>query len=355
MSTAFTVTSLQQDEQAPHGLPETLAERIAAMQHAPGRIVLIARRGDRSIGVLVARRRRTTTMLRIVLFWVLADEVDHDAVSRQLVSALEQLSLATDVLTWRISADASEADIPFMLRAIAHIGAAGPDALYSERHLTSDGLAGKSTTPIYTQTTRFTCGAACLMMAFAGLDASIPIDRQLEITLWREATSVVSKDGPGGCDPYGLALAAAARGYRLRVFMSTPDAVLVDRGNTDEKRELIKFVQADFKRRVLDAGIQVEARAFLLGELRDAIAAGAVAAVLIDQMETHGRTVPHWVLAHAVSEDHFLVNDPWFEASTLETIADVVDLPIRDAMFERMAWYGEPRYRAALLIDRPAG
>lgn len=354
MAEPINVTQLLDGHEAPLGLPAAMAEHLAAIQSARGRIVFIARRGDAIVGLLIGRRRRTALMLRISHFWVDADDIDRNAVGRELVSALEQLSLDSDILTWRIAADTRENDVPTSLRALAGIAAAWPGSRYTERRLRNDGPTVNSTTPIYTQTTGFTCGSASLMMAFAGLDPSSAMDRLLELTMWREATTVVSMDGPGGCDPYGLALAATSRGYAVKVFMSTPEAILIDRGNTEAKRDLMKFVQADFKTRVLDAGIEVESRAFTIAELRDAVAAGSIAVVLIDQRETHGRTAPHWVVAHAVSEDHFLVNDPWFEVDALENATDVVDLPIRDAMFDRMAWYGEPAYRAALIIGPQA-
>lgn len=352
MAEPINVTQLLEGEETPQGLPAEVSERLKAIQSARGRVVFFARRGGAIVGLLIGRRRRTTSMLRIACFWVDADDIDTNDVGRELVSALEQLSLDSDILTWRIAADTSEKDIPANLRVLAGIATVRPGATYSERRLRNDEATANSTTPIYTQTTGFTCGSASLMMAFAGLNPSAGMDRLLEIDMWREATTVVSMDGPGGCDPYGLALAAASRSYPVKVFMSTPEAILIDRGNTQAKRDLMKFVQADFKSRVLDAGIKVEDRAFTIAELRVAVAAGSIAVVLIDQMETHGRPAPHWVVAHAVSEDHFLVNDPWFEADALEIAADVVDLPIRHAMFERMAWYGEPPYRAALILDR---
>jgi len=350
MAEPINVTQLPDDHEAPQGLPAAMAKHLEAIQTARGRIVLVARRSDAIVGLLIGRRRRTTTMLRISHFWIDADDIEPDAVGRELVSALEQVSHDGDILTWRISTASGEADIPAGLRGVAGIAAARPGAAYAERQLRNNGPTANSRTPIYTQTTGFTCGSASLMMAFAGVDPSSSMDRLLELAMWREATTVVSMDGPGGCDPYGLALAAASRGYAVQVFMSTSEAILIDRGNTEAKRELMKFVQADFKRSVLDAGIKVEARAFDIAELRAAVTAGSIAVVLIDQKETHGRTVPHWVVAHAVSEEHFLVNDPWFEVDALETSCDVVDLPIRDAMFDRMAWYGEPAYRAALII-----
>lgn len=350
MAEPINITQLPEGHEAAQGLPNMIAERLAETRSARGRLVLIARRGDTIVGLLVGRRRRTTTMLRIALFWVDTCDIDPSSIGRELVSALEELSFGSDILTWRIAADAGEEDIPQSLRGLTGVVVPRSGAIYSERQLRNDGATTNSKTPIYTQTTGFTCGSASLMMAFAGLDPSSGMDRHLEMIMWREATTVVSMDGPGGCDPYGLALAVASRGYGVRVFMSTSETILIDRGNTEAKRELMKFVQTDFKSRVLESGIKVEDRAFTIAELRDAITGGAIAVVLIDQQETHGRTAPHWVVAHAVNEEFFLVNDPWFEANAFETSADVVDLPIRHAMFERMAWYGEPAYRAALII-----
>lgn len=111
-------------------------------------------------------------MLRIACFWVGADDIDTNDVGRELVSALEQLSLDSDVVTWRIAADTGEEDIPANLRVLTGIAAVQPGATYSERRLRNDEVTANSTPPIYTQTTGFTCGSDLLMMAFAGLNLS---------------------------------------------------------------------------------------------------------------------------------------------------------------------------------------
>ncbi|QIG46589.1 hypothetical protein G5V57_01735 [Nordella sp. HKS 07] len=260
-----------------------------------------------------------------------------------------------DVRVWRISSDTKEDDVPESFRSLIGIPPAAPGAVYSQRSIGDYKSTANSVVPIYTQSTGFTCGPACLMMAFASCSSAVAMDRSLELALWREATTIASSDGPGGCDPYGLAIAAASRGYRLHMLMSTDDPVLIERDDTEKDRELIGFVQSEFKRRVLAAGVKVDIRAFAIAELRQTIERGSTAIVLIDQMETHGRVVPHWILVHAVDGDHFIVNDPWFQPDGLEAPVDVVDLPIRDSMLERMCWYGETPYRAALIIDRFPG
>ncbi|WP_175525654.1 peptidase C39 family protein [Bosea sp. OK403] len=291
-------------------------------------------------------------MLRVVWFWVARPEADGDEteVGRALVAALEEISFGNDVLTWRVADTTGDGDVPSNLRGLLGVAAAAATQRYSERRLRNETVPPRPIAPLYPQSTGFTCGPASLAMAFAGLEPECVPDRQLEIALWREATTVIGLSGPGGCDPYGLALAAAARGYALRLFMSTSEPILLDRADTEAKRALMTFVQADFKSRVLGSGIAVEHRAIEAAELKDAIDAGFIGLVLIDQMETHGRSAPHWIVVHAVHGELFLVNDPWIETASLETEVDVLDLPIRSSVLERMSGYGEPQYRATLLI-----
>lgn len=352
---AEAVIVVQLDGQAaavPAAMPAAVKARLAATGSARGRLVWTALKSSVIVGVMVACRRRTTTMLRIACVWIASDETEDGVVASTLLSALEQWSSDNDVRLWRISADTSEDDIPERFRALTGIPPATPGAAYSQRSLSDNVQSANAAVPIYTQSTNFTCGPACLMMAFASCSSAVSMDRPLELALWREATTIVSSDGPGGCDPYGLAIAAASRGYRLRMLMSTDDPILIERDDTEKNRELMAFVQSEYKRRVLAAGVEVDIRAFAIAEVRDAVARGSTAMVLIDQMETHGRVVPHWILVHAVEGDHLIVNDPWFQPDGLETSADVVDLPIRDSMLERMCWYGETPYRAALIMDR---
>ncbi len=111
-------------------------------------------------------------MLRSACSWGEADDIDTNDVGRELVSALEQLSLDSDIVTWRIAADTGEEDFPANLRGLTGIAAVRPGATYSERRLRNDEATANSTPSIYTQTTGFTCGSALLMMAFVGLNTS---------------------------------------------------------------------------------------------------------------------------------------------------------------------------------------
>ena len=87
------------------------------------------------------------------------------------------------------------------------------DAWRLEKRLHPDVSPQLSEIPYYQQTLDFTCGPAALMMAMHALDDSVPMDRTFELRLWREATTIFMTSGHGGCGPYGLALAAANRGF----------------------------------------------------------------------------------------------------------------------------------------------
>ncbi len=63
----------------------------------------------------------------------------------------------------------------------------------------------------YTQTTEFTCGAACLMMAMRILDRSYTFEREEEFQIWREANSMFMGEEHPGCAHESHAQASTAR------------------------------------------------------------------------------------------------------------------------------------------------
>lgn len=326
------------------------ADRLRRLLAAPTHCGVAAWSGDALVGIVLCLRRPTVAMARLALFWVAPGRGDRLAIGRSLVEALAAQARADGLVAWR-ALPGDEEVLPAELLALAGLSDVEAGRAYRERLLRNrsprPGVAG------YFQTTGFTCGPASLGMALGGLGLAPRMDRALEIELWREATTVIGLTGPGGCDPYGLALAASRRGLSVRLFMSTEEPVLLDRGNSEAKRDLMRFVQADFRVRVDAAGIPVEHRPFAIAEIRAAVAAGAFAIVLVDQKATHGAGAPHWVLVTEAEDGIFRVNDPWVETDALEGPADAEGLPIREDQLDRMAWYGEPAYRAALLVAAP--
>ncbi|WP_344551774.1 peptidase C39 family protein [Kitasatospora saccharophila] len=206
--------------------------------------------------------------------------------------------------------------------------------------------AAPGAVPYMRQTTDFTCGPVALQMGLAALGLRGRPTREAELRLWRRATTV------GGCEPVGLALAAADEGARARVLLSTERPVLLELCVNDEERDLRAFLQDGFRREAAERGLDVRTEAFSLDALRAALAGGAVALVLIEQLGMHDESCPHWITVHGTADpDVFLAHDPWTDANFGESWVDGVDLPLPAATLDRLAWYGTPSYRGLVLLE----
>jgi ribosomal protein S18 acetylase RimI-like enzyme len=320
-------------------VPAEIGDRLAALQKIAG-VTGVAHYSDgRPEAIMIGQRRPAAAMMRIAFFWSAASFISGP----RLLEALEKEALAQDVLCLRADEDTVlriggqwERRDGFLQRWI------GIEPIRRQERIS----------PSWPQTAGFTCGPSALAMAMAGLDPGLRPDRALEIELWREATTIIGPSGPGGCDPYGLALAAHRRGLRVEVFMSSAEPIFLDRAASEERRGLMSFVQAGFKRDVEAVSLPIEPRAFAVEEITQALDRGLLALVLIDQAPMMGYTCPHWVLVHGHGGGLYFLNDPWIEPDRLEQKMDVVDLPVMAAELDRMAWYGNPAYRAALLVGR---
>ena len=225
----------------------------------------------------------------------------------------------------------------------------GMAALRFEKLLRGPETPGVNT-PFYEQSTDFTCGSACLLMALARYRGAEYLDPVWEIRLWREATTVFMLSGPGGCEPFGLAMVAREQGLDPEVWCSTGELLFLETVRDPEKRRVMELAQTDFRARVAAAGTPVHSEAFTLDWLRARLAEGHVAIILVSGYLMMGKKVPHWVLAHGDDGRHIFVHDPWVEDEVGETAADAANIPVPYAVFDRIARFGRSGLRAAVLI-----
>src|SRR5262245_608604 len=98
----------------------------------------------------------------------------------------------------------------------------GGDALRFEKRLVPNITALKAAPPYFHQTTEFTCGPACMMMALAWAGSwagrKFKPAPAFEFQLWREATTIFTGSGPGGCEPYGMAVTLRRHGLVPEVY-----------------------------------------------------------------------------------------------------------------------------------------
>ncbi|MEZ5799702.1 MAG: peptidase C39 family protein [Nitratireductor sp.] len=105
------------------------------------------------------------------------------------------------------------------------------------------------THPYYEQTTDFTCGPCCLMMALARYVPGYVLEPVNEIRLWREATTVFMMSGLGGCEPHGLAVAAVEAGLSAEILVRRKARFFSNSVRDPEKRMVMELAQADFQNR----------------------------------------------------------------------------------------------------------
>ncbi len=206
--------------------------------------------------------------------------------------------------------------------------------------------------PYYRQTLEFTCGPAALIMAMKALDPDLKVNRELEITLWRESTTVFMTSGIGGCTPFGLALAAVHRGFRVSLHTSSGADFFLDSVRSPVKKEVIELVQKGFIRELKQHHVPISRKAVSLQMLQRRMAAGAIPIVLISSYRIYGDKAPHWVVVTGYDERFVRVHDPYVDTEAGETIVDSLNMPILQKEFSRMTRYGRAGLKAVLFIER---
>jgi len=338
------------------------ADRISrrsfrALIARPTAETIIAEEGGTIVGYAMILFRKGTALARLYSI-----AVDPDAKSRGigslLLDAAEQAAFDHDRLLLRLEVreDNQRAIALYKRHGYRPIGrcldyyADHSDALRFEKTLRG-GVPLSTSVPYYEQTTDFTCGSACLMMALASHMPEVRLDPVLEIRLWREATTVFMQSGLGGCEPFGLAVAAHEHGLKPSIMVSTDELLFLQSVRDPEKRMVMQLAQTDFRRRAKTHGIKVRHRGFTMGDILSALRRGASAIVLVSGYHMFGKKVPHWVLAHGEDGRHIMIHDPWVEDDVGETVADAANVPIPYAIFDRMARFGASGLRAAVFLE----
>ncbi len=205
--------------------------------------------------------------------------------------------------------------------------------------------------PWFGQSTAFTCGPACLLMLMAAIDPQLPVSRQLELDLWREATTIYMTSGHGGCHPVGLALAARARKFDAEVYLSQLTTPFLEGVRAAHKKEVLDLVHAQFMDRGRASGVPIVHEAITVLQLERWLQGGGLVMVLISSYRLNGDKAPHWVVVTAQDELCFYLHDPDVEKLTRSSL-DCQDIPIAKEDFAKMLSYGSNRYSAAVVLNR---
>ncbi|MGD9537651.1 MAG: peptidase C39 family protein [Alphaproteobacteria bacterium] len=225
-------------------------------------------------------------------------------------------------------------------------------ALRMEKRLHLEPPPTLAPVPYYAQTLEFTCGPAALMMAMAALDPGVPLDRQTELRLWRESTTIFMTSGHGGSDPYGLGLAGHRRGFEVEIRVSDPNELFIDSVRSEEKKAVMRLVQQDFRKELAKTPVKIVHRRLKVAGMKRRLAQGAVPLVLISSYRFDRQKLPHWVTVTGADDSFVYAHDPFLGTDGERTVTDCMNMPIPHQNFESMSRYGRARLRAAVVLSR---
>ncbi len=326
---------------------------------SPQAQLLIAELDGRLAGYALVLFRSNSAVARLYSI-AISPHAGRRGIGRLLLAAAEEAALARNARSLRL--EVHEKNDPAIAlykksgyRVFGHhkeyYGDRG-NALRFEKRL-RPLLSGRHAPPPYFhQTTEFTCGPACILMALAWADPMFRPDPALEYSLWREATTIFMTGGPGGCEPYGLAVALRRRGVHPEIFVSRAGPYFIDTVRAEDRRRVMRAVQAQFEREASE--LRIPSHFFPLGEsaLMDAFDNGAAAIVLVAGHHGVRRNVPHWVFAFAHAGRSVYVHDPAAlrdedgKALAVETYA------VPTAVFHRWCRIGADDLQATILIRK---
>ena len=225
------------------------------------------------------------------------------------------------------------------------------DAWRLEKRLHPDVSPQLTEVPYYRQTLDFTCGPAALIMAMHALDASLPMERTLELRLWREATTIFMTSGHGGCGPYGLALAAVSRGFLVEIYVNDTGILLAETVRNKDKREVMRLVQEEMVQELAAYQVPIHHGVLALDEIESMLRQGRMVLVLISSWMIYAELEPHWVVMTGFDDYFVYMHDPFVDESQGETPSDSINMPIQKEQFMRMSRYGKAGLKAAIVVS----
>jgi ribosomal protein S18 acetylase RimI-like enzyme len=325
--------------------------------HSHSAEVIVADDGERLAGTAIVLFRPHSVLARLYSIAV-APHSGGRGVASVLLNAAEEAALARGcrILRLEVHEKNHAAIVRYRKSGFREFGRHrayyedGGDALRFEKHLVSPAL--RHAPPYFHQTTEFTCGPACIMMALAWADRTFKPAPVVEFALWRQATTIVSGFGPGGCEPFGMTVTLKRHGLSPELHVSRAGYYFLDTVKSIEQRRVMEIVQAEFQREARALDIPTHLAPVRESVLMDAFDAGGVAIVLVSGYHMIPRGRPHWIFAFGREGRQVLMHDPAAlrDEHGMAAVAESYAVPW--PAFERVIHLGHERLSAAIVIRK---
>jgi len=322
-------------------------------------IVLVIEKDKQIAGDIVVLLHRNTSLARIYSL-AIDPSFRRQGLANQLISEAERTAAESGSFFMRLEVRIDNDSAITLYRSLGYqdIGRKadyyedGAEALRMEKRLRTSHPVALNKIPYYEQTLIFTCGPAALLMAMHALNKEVPLDRELEVRLWREATTVFMTSGHGGTTPFGLAIAAKHRGFDVDVFVNGPRPLFQNSVRSEDKKVVIALTEQDYLKQMAEEGIGLSEAIPTLDDIRAVVEAGAIPIVLISTWQLYHEKVPHWVVVTGFDDKHIYIHDPWVDAKKVESSIDRENIPVLLSNFEKMSRYGRDQTRITLIVKR---
>jgi ribosomal protein S18 acetylase RimI-like enzyme len=321
--------------------------------------VIVAQEGAALAGTAIVLFRAGSLLGRLYSIAV-APEMSGRGVASMLLQAAEDAALARGCRAIRLEVHVTNhaAIARYRKSGYREFGRLrkyyedGGDALRFEKRLVGRLPALEASPRYFHQTSEFTCGPACIMMALAWADRQFEPAPAFEFRLWREATTICMGAGPGGCEPYGMAVALARHGLKPELYVSRPGPYFLDTAKSADKRRVMQLTQLEFEREASALAIPSHLTPVTESVLMPALDAGSVAIVLVSGYHMVPRGKPHWIFAFGRDGAHVLVHDPAAlrDDQGMAVAAETYAVPW--PAFERVLRLGRERLSAAIVIRK---
>jgi ribosomal protein S18 acetylase RimI-like enzyme len=326
---------------------------------SPTAEVIVAEEGGRLAGTAILLFRPRSLVARLYSLAV-APHMGGRGVGPMLLEAAEAAVLARDCRIIRLEVHVTNNAAIARYRKSGYREFArlrgyyedGGDALRFEKRLVPNLPALAAAPPYFHQTTEFTCGPACIMMALAWANRNFKPEPALEFQLWREATTIFMTSGPGGCEPYGMAVALKRHGLELEVYVSHGGPYFLETARSADKRRVMRLTQLAFHREAKALGIPIHLTPVSESVLMRAFAAGSVVIVLVSGYHMVDRGRPHWIFAFGRDGRHVLMHDPAAIRDDQGMAAAAETYAVPWPAFERVTHVGRERLSAAIVIRK---
>jgi len=330
--------------------------RLLGSRHAA---TLVAEIDGKLAGYALVLFREQTGIARLYSIAV-APEISGRRLGPTLLEAAEQAALARGAGRLRLEVHEANARAIALYRRLgyrefgrhAHYYEDKGHALRFEKRLVPDSPRLRDAPPYFHQTTEFTCGPACMMMALAWADPAYRPSAGDEFKLWREATTIFMTSGPGGCEPYGVAVTLKRHGLAPEIYVSRAGPYFLDTVRQEDQRRVMRLAQDEFRRDAEQLKIPIHLAPLAESALIETFEKGAAAIVLVSGYRMVRRNVPHWVFAFGRDGQHILVHDPAAPRDTHGNATGQETYAVPIVEFDRMARFGRDELRAAILIRK---